>query len=153
MLATVVLTAFGSVGFSSVFKDIPIYVAFYTNALPCLTVYIVTLIPDACHDNSKIFVKGFCIFTGVVLGLIVHIIENYNNTNIYGIGFSIIVGTGFSGLSWFTTYLLCTHEFRQALIKSSPCVGRICPWLQDDIDSLEKYDKVDIQDELEKQNN
>ena len=108
MVATVVLTALGSVGLSSVFKDIPTYVAFCTSALPCLSVYIVTLTPDACHDSSKVLVKGLYILTGVVLGLIVHIVESYSSKSTYRTDFSVVVGTEFSGLWFFVVYYLLT---------------------------------------------
>jgi hypothetical protein len=69
---------------------------------------------------------------GVLCGVIIWI-----NENTFGMGYSVVVGTCYSGLYWVTLALLCTNEFRQAMLKSSPCVGRVCPCLVDENDGNE----------------
>lgn len=114
-------TSIASVGYSSQFRSVVIYQATYTNSLPCFVVYILTLLPDACHDSAKLYVKLVSFSLGILSGTMLFMQEND-----FGIGFSIIIGSFYAGLYWVTVLFLCTKEIRQALLRSSPCVSKYC---------------------------
>ena len=135
LLALCLVTGIVTVGYSGLHQDSPLFLAIYTNSLPCFVVYVLSLIPDACHESAKVNVKSLCVFLGIVTGITLSV----NEAPAYGIGLSIIIGSFYSGLTWISSAFLCTNEFRKALLDSSPCVAKCCPFLVDDSEDEPSY--------------
>jgi hypothetical protein len=107
ILACNMITSIALVLLSYDKRDVPIYAAIYSNSLPCFVVFVLNIIPEACHQSSRVNVQFLVVFVGLVVGGIMWYFEKS-----LGIGISMIIGSVYSAVLWIATALIWTDSSR-----------------------------------------
>ena len=133
VLGLLLVISVGVVMWSGLAPKTEFSAAIFSNSAPCLVVMVLTIIPDACHQERKVLVKVLTIVVLTIIALCWLLASGD-----VGFPLTLLVGTVYTALQWSVSAFLCTDECRKSLIRClSKTLGaermrRLCSCLEED---------------------
>ena len=100
----------------------------YKESIACLAVFLITVVPEICHEEFKVLVQ-FCCGVACLTIPLAFMQDSSLTEETIEILTAFQVGGVFSFFTWLTTLLVCTDKNRLRClfaVRSIPYIGEIC---------------------------